>query len=144
MGKLSQDMRNRFTAWLGDRPDDVILRKVFALMLVGTVTVLALDYLELSGLREEIAANIPELSTDDAPAALPMDMPTLTPLRRPDGALAAKMKFELLGDGRLRATGTIHPGTAKDFADEIAKRGTYIKTVVLQSPGGSVSDALEM
>src|SRR5690242_13819132 len=94
MGKLSQDMRNRFTAWLGDRPDDVILRKVFALMLAGTVTVLALDYLELSGLREEIAANIPQLSTDDAPAALPMDMPTLTPLRRPDGALAAKMKLD--------------------------------------------------
>ena len=52
MAKLSQDMRDHFTAWLGDRPDDVILRKVFALMLAGTVTVLALDYLELSGLRE--------------------------------------------------------------------------------------------
>jgi hypothetical protein len=144
MAKLSQDMRNRFTAWLGDRPDDAILRKVFALMLAGTVTVLALDYLELSGLREQVAANIPQLSTDDAPAALPLDMPTLSPLPRSDGALAAKMKFELLGDGRLRATGTIQPGTAKDFADEIAKRGTYIKTVVLHSPGGSVSDALEM
>jgi hypothetical protein len=144
MPLLAQDWRNRFTAWLGDRPDDIILRKIFALMLAGTVTVLALDYLEMSGLGEEVAANIPQLSSDDAPAALPMDVPTLSPLPRADGALAAKMKFELFGDGRLGATGTIQPGTAKDFADEIAKRGTYIKTVVLHSPGGSVSDALEM
>lgn len=36
------------------------------------------------------------------------------------------------------------PGSAKDFADEVAKRGSYIKTVVLASPGGSVRDALAM
>jgi hypothetical protein len=36
------------------------------------------------------------------------------------------------------------PGTAKAFADEVEKRGSYIKTVVLQSPGGSVRDALAM
>ena len=80
-----------------------------------------------------------------APAALPGDgQPTIGPLRRPDGALADKMKFELVGEGRLHATGTIQPGTAKIFAAEIEKRGGYIKTVVLHSPGGSVTDALEM
>ena len=36
------------------------------------------------------------------------------------------------------ATGTIMPGTAKAFADEIDKRGAYVKTVVLHSPGGSL------
>ena len=35
-------------------------------------------------------------------------------------------------------------GTADDFAAEIAKRGSYIKAVVLRSPGGSVRDAMTM
>ena len=142
---LTDEHRARFMAWPNDRPDDSILRKLFALMLAGTVTLLALDYLELSGLREQVAANIPEISTDSLPAALPSDsVPMIGPLRQPDGALAAKMTFELVGDGRLRATGTIHPGTAKTFAEEVEKRGAYIKTIVLHSPGGSVTDALEM
>jgi hypothetical protein len=38
----------------------------------------------------------------------------------------------------------IEPGTAKIFAEEIEKRGSYVKTVVLHSPGGSVQDALAM
>jgi hypothetical protein len=145
MTLLPADLRARFNAWLNDRPDDSILRKLFAVMIAGTVTVLALDYFELSGMREQIAASIPELSTDAAPAGLPADgQPTTGPLRRPDGQLAAKMTFDLQADGRLRATGTIQPGTAKIFAEEIEKRGGYIKTVVLHSPGGSVTDALEM
>jgi hypothetical protein len=36
------------------------------------------------------------------------------------------------------------PGTAKRLADEIDKRGAYVKTVVLHSPGGSLTDALAM
>jgi hypothetical protein len=42
------------------------------------------------------------------------------------------------------ATGTITPGSAEVFAAEIAKRGDYVTTVVLNSPGGSVGDALAM
>jgi hypothetical protein len=145
MALLTPEHRTRFDAWLRDRPDDSILRKLFAVMIAGTVTVLALDYLELSGLREQVAANIPDMSTDAIPAALPSDgEPMIGPLRRPDGPLAAKMTFELVADGRLRATGTIQPGTAKIFAEEVEKRGVYIKTIVLHSPGGSVTDALEM
>lgn len=139
------DLRARFNTWLNGRPDDAVLRKLFAVMIAGTVTVLALDYFELSGLRDQVTAAIPDLSTDAAPAALPGDdQPTIGPLRRPDSQLAAQMTFDLQADGRLRATGTIQPGTAKAFAAEIEKRGSYIKTVVLHSPGGSVTDALEM
>lgn len=54
------------------------------------------------------------------------------------------MRIELAADGRLEATGTITPGTAARFAEEIEKRGSYVKTVVLNSPGGSVQDALAM
>lgn len=146
MALLPPDFRDRFNAWLSDRPDDAILRKLFAVMLAGTVTVLALDYFEMSGLREQAAAALPELSTDSLPVALPSfdNEPAAPPLPRPDGQLSSKMTFELVADGKLRVTGTIHPGSAKAFAEEVEKRGPYIKTVVLHSPGGSVSDALEM
>ena len=66
------------------------------------------------------------------------------PVRQPDAVLRDKMTFELIGDGRLTATGTIMFGTADQFATEIAKRGSYVKNVVLRSPGGSVRDALAM
>jgi hypothetical protein len=66
----------------------------------------------------------------------------LVPLRPPDARLAQPMTFELVGGGRLLATGTITPGISKAFAAEIERRGDYVKTVVLDSPGGSVADAL--
>jgi hypothetical protein len=66
------------------------------------------------------------------------------PARRIDEALRARMTFDLQSDGRLLATGTIEPGTAEIFAAEIAKRGSYVNSVVLHSPGGSVTDALAM
>jgi len=91
-------------------------------------------------------------SPASAPAAAPEDGPdrqTITrrgrsrrdadvrraPLRRPDAQLAAAMTFDLTADGRLLATGTIQPGTGKAFAAEVEKRGGYVKTVVLHSPG---------
>jgi hypothetical protein len=40
------------------------------------------------------------------------------------------------------ASGTISPGSARAFEAEVEKHGEYIKTVVLNSPGGSVGDAL--
>jgi hypothetical protein len=58
--------------------------------------------------------------------------------------MAKPMTFELVGGGKLMATGTITPGISEAFAAEIGKRGDYIKTVVLNSPGGSVTDALAM
>ena len=54
------------------------------------------------------------------------------------------MTFELSENGRLMAIGTIREGTAGRFAAEIAKRGSAVKTVVLNSPGGSVDDAIQM
>jgi len=64
------------------------------------------------------------------------------PLPQPDGALAQPITFELAGGGRLMATGTITPGSSQAFAAEVDRHGEYIKTVVLNSPGGSVTDAL--
>ena len=50
--------------------------------------------------------------------------------------MARPMTFELVGGGKLMATGTITPGISEAFAAEVGKRGDYIKTVVLNSPGG--------
>jgi hypothetical protein len=68
----------------------------------------------------------------------------LVPLPQPDGAMAQPMTFELVSGGKLMATGTITPGISQSFAAEVGKRGDYVKTVVLNSPGGSVTDALAM
>jgi hypothetical protein len=58
--------------------------------------------------------------------------------------MAKPMTFELVGGGRLMATGIITPGVSAAFAAEIGKRGDYVKTEVLNSPGGAVADALAM
>jgi len=149
-------LRERAERWLNDRPDDSVLQWLFRVMLTVTVAVLVLDFVDLNGRVAEQAAASP----GSAPAIVPEDAPIKTlirtgpsrrdaderraPLRRSDAKLAAAMSFDLASDGRLLATGTIQPGTAKAFAAEIEKRGSYVKTVVLHSPGGSVTDALEM
>ena len=137
----------RLTAWLHGRPDDDVLQLLFGVMLTATVAVVAFDYTQLSEakLAEETAA--PAIT---GPSAQP-----LPPARRDgeekraapasaDAKLRSAMSFDLQGDGRLLATGTIEPGTAEAFAAEVGKRGGYVKTVVLHSPGGSVRDALAM
>ena len=145
-------IRARVEHWLSDRPDDCVLRWLLRVMIAATVTVLALDYAQLQARLEE-QASLP------APTAVPEPdigrtiTEVLPSIRRDDKRgvpqrgderLRAAMSFDLVGDGRLIAVGTIRPGTAKTFAAEIAKRGGYVKTVVLHSPGGSVGDALEM
>jgi hypothetical protein len=101
---------------------------------------------------------MPDEITQGSPAPnLPSMLPTilapllpgggdkrLMPLPQPDGAMAKPMTFELISGGKLMATGTITPGISQSFAAEVGKRGDYVKTVVLNSPGGSVADALAM
>ena len=145
MSPGSGSIRSRLEAWLHDRPDDTVLRWLFATMLSITITVLALDYVEMSGKAGAKVVATPGIS------GVPSEpLPSVrrggegAPAKSPDGKLKGAMTFDLAGDGRLMAVGTITPGTADAFAAEVAKRGGYVKTVVLESPGGSVSDALEM
>src|SRR4051812_18939998 len=136
-----QSMRGRIEQWLHDRPDDAMLRWLFGALLSATVAVLALDYMDIraheadQSLAPQIAPALPTETTPSFPGL---------PGKSADGALRGKMSFDLVGDGRLMATGTIVPGTAEAFAAEVNKRAAYVKTVVLHSPGGSVTDALAM
>jgi hypothetical protein len=141
--------RNRLRRWLRASADDAMLRTLLGAMLVTTATVVALDYTQLrdTAVPEE-APVVPSMSR---PAAEPLppirrggDEQQGSPSRRADTKLKTPMSFDLVGNGRLVAVGTIEPGTAEVFAREIAKRGDYVKTVVLHSPGGSVTDALAM
>ena len=147
-------LRGRFEAWLRDRPDEGVLRWLFRLLLAVTAAVLVIDFIDLNDRASEQAA----ASQTSAPSVVPDVSPDITkaspkrgggderrrPLRQPDAELKAAMTFDLRADGRLIATGTITPGTAAAFAGEIDKRGGYVKTVVLHSPSGSVTDALDM
>jgi hypothetical protein len=146
-------LRERAERWLHDRPDDSVLQWLFRVMLAVTVTVLVLDFVDLNGRVPEQATTSPVSAPDDGGTTTTIGRPGFSrrdgderraPLRRPDAKLASAMTFDLAADGRLLATGTIQPGTAKAFGAEVEKRGSYVKTVVLHSPGGSVTDALEM
>jgi hypothetical protein len=148
----------RFQVWVSGNPDESVLRWIFRSVVTVTIAVLALDLAGMNGfLNNPEMAGVPSEVTRGSPA---MDLPTvmpsvlapwlpgsdkrLMPVPQPDGVLAKPMTFELVGGGRLMATGTITPGISEAFAAEVGKRSDYIKTVVLNSPGGSVTDALAM
>jgi hypothetical protein len=134
---------------LGARPDETVLRVIFGALVAVTITVLGFDLWE----RAEAAAVAPALlpgETPDIKPFLPSSRPNVAPPgekspgRAPRAELQQPMLIELVSGGRLEATGAITPGTAERFKEEIEKRGDYVKMVVLNSPGGSVRDALAM
>lgn len=132
--------RKHLAIWI-NQLDDRLLRWLFGGLIASTIGVLALDYTQL--VHE---ASLPTASRELPPSLSPEVTPTSDPSapRHLGAQIREPMSFELRADGRLTATGTITPGTADRFAAEIDKRGSYVKTIVLQSPGGSVADALKM
>ena len=147
-------LRARTKDWLNHRLDDVVLRWLLRGMIAITVAVLVLDYAQRQAQVQEQTASllpvtVPEVEPDISRTTITQLLPSFRRehkplLRRGDDRLKSAMSFDLLADGRLIAIGTIRPGTAKVFTAEIEKRGSYVKSVVLHSPGGSVDDAIEM
>jgi hypothetical protein len=147
-------LRARTKDWLHHRLDDAVLRWLLRGMIAITAMVLVLDYTQRQAQVQEQTASlppvtVPEAEPDISRTAITELLPSVRREHKPllprgDDRLKSAMSFDLLGDGRLIANGTIRPGTAKVFAAEIEKRGGYVKSVVLHSPGGSVSDAIEM
>lgn len=127
----------RAAAW----DDGSIMRVAFLALLAGTASVLFVDYRELTA-GEGAALAVP---------AKPI-LPPFNPDGPADGAnpaittspdlLEQPLDIALGNGGQLRLTGSIDVGSAERFAAEIAARGEYVQTVVLDSPGGSVVDAL--
>ena len=123
--------------------DGAILRAAFFALLAGTLGVLFIDFRELN-------ANAPEaLTYRPQPILPPANAPGEAGQKRPavttsPALLEAPLVIALGSGGVLSLTGTIDPGSAARFAAEIAARGEYVETVLLDSPGGSVDDALTM
>jgi hypothetical protein len=145
--------QQRFHTWLSNNADETVLRWIFRSVLMVTIAALAVDLADMQGwianpdsaaeiTEDSPAFNLPSLVPSVLAPLLPGGDKHLTPLPQADGALAKPMTFELIGGGKLMATGTITPGISESFAAEVGRHGEYIKTVVLNSPGGSVTDAL--
>ena len=129
--------------------DGAILRVVFYGMLAATVVVVVNDFLQ----REAAEPFQPSQFIDPANPVLPsVERPEIDPSNpafRPNEQvttapelLAAPLDIALRGNGILALTGTIDPGSAARYAEEVAARGEYVEVVALDSPGGSVEDAL--
>lgn len=123
--------------------DGAILRAAFLAMLAGTLSVLWIDYRELT------EAGIPGLTTPFEPVlpAFDPDSPATAPgpeVTSDIEALREPLSIMLEAGGVLAVRGTIDPGSAARFAAEVAARGEYVQTVAFDSPGGSVADAMEI
>jgi hypothetical protein len=134
---------------LRDSVDEALLRVLLGVVVVTIAAGLRLDYRQLWEMVQlEILPAAPKVVWPAVEPLLPArrideEQPG-SPSLRADLKLKAPMSFDLVGNGRLMAVGTIEPGTAERFAAEIAKRGDYVRAIILHSPGGSVSDALAM
>jgi hypothetical protein len=141
-----------------ERAEETILRWIFRSAVLVALGVLAIDLASINGwIIYPDSAVAPAEVIEDSPALSPPRLvpsifaplfpdgdQRLVPLPQPEGALAKPMTFELVGGGRLMASGTITAGASQSFAAEFKRHSEYIRTVVLNSSGGSVADALAM
>ncbi len=134
----------RLFAWLATVEDGSILRVAFFGLLVGTLSVLYIDFRDLMSLDGAVS------STPSVPALVPFlpgVLPSSSPTHRPDvvtdrALLEQNLAIDLKPGGVLELTGTIDPGAYERFAAEVEARGEYVTTVSLNSPGGAVQTAM--
>jgi len=143
--------RNWMMRHLSRLDDGELMRWAFRALLAGAIVVIALD---LKALYEEGPA-VDELATGGTIYV----EPALPPALRPGAAgrqsvdprdhvivdadsLRQPMRFELKPDGVLLVEGSIDIGSARRFTAEMEARGEYVKTLALNSPGGSLDDAM--
>ncbi len=132
--------------------NDAVLMKSAFLCLIGFVCVtLLLDYQEM---LTQDAYEAPVITPRRANPVLPAFKPaTQVEGEEPEQTVAPEittssevlnnpMTIELGSGGVLRMTGFIDVGTSEVFAKEVEGIDEYIKLVELNSPGGSVFDAL--
>jgi len=150
-GSAGEHKQNPFLRYLGRFDEGELMRWAFRGLLIGAIAVLALDLRDLS------ASNgfLPTLSSLPGQTEAPVLPPVRdTRWRQADdprrnvttdqALLDGDMRFTLGSGGELTLTGRIIQGSAETFAREIAERGEYVRTVVIDSPGGSLDDAMTM
>lgn len=142
--------RNALLRYLARFDDGLVIRWAFFGMMAGTLGVLGMDLYEMSAQDRSGAPAAPGVALP----VLPPAVESATPgdqgrdprefLTTDEAALKGSMEFALGAGGVLTAKGTIEPGAALRFAGEVESRGEYVKTVALNSPGGSLEDAMAM
>jgi hypothetical protein len=143
-----QGFGQRLKTYLLSADDGALMRHFFHGLLVTSLIFIVIDWSELSTANRTVPGFDPL-----QPQAVPVLPPALTegePQNAPSEITAdpqmlkQAIRFELKPGGILSAEGSIEPGAAARFAVEIEARGEYVKTVLLNSPGGAVGDALAM
>lgn len=135
--------------WLND---GAIVRTIFFGLLGFVGATLFLDYRTL---QEEQAAFAPPTTTanpvlpaapavDSVPGAGDGETRVAPAVVTDRELLASPMTMELKPGGVFELTGSIVPGSASAFIEEIEGKSEYIRTVRVDSPGGSVTDALSI
>lgn len=147
-GSARTTLGQRTTGWFASIDDGQILRAAFYLLLVGTVAVIAVDFMEM---RDNQAAPFDPVTTPIPPS---VDRPEVDPenpaynpgtrLTQDPEQLREPLSIDLLNGGILMLEGTIQPGSAERLAQELAARSEYVETIALNSPGGVVQEAIAM
>ncbi len=144
-----QPIWDRICATAARLDDGMVLRWCFRAILAGSAVVLALDLREIRQ-QENASWPVPELGPGETVPVLPPalsdgepEAPPFEIVTAPE-SLTKGATFDLAAGGVLAIEGAIDPGAAERFAAEIEARGEYIETVRLNSPGGSVEDALSI
>lgn len=132
------------TAWLAKLDDGKLLRGVFYMLLLGVAITVFLDYRTMALNQDEVQR--PEIARPVLPAALPADgnenARPQPEVKTPPEQLRDPLEITLEPGGVLMLRGSIDPGSADRFSAEIERIGEYVKRIELDSPGGSVEDAL--
>jgi hypothetical protein len=138
----------RLTQAVAAVDDGQMMRTFFYGLLAAALVFVVMDWRTISA-----EAALSPASDPASPMSEPVLPPALTTGEPDDApaevttepeALRQAIRFELQPGGILLAKGAIDAGAAQRFAAEIDARGEYVKVVQLDSPGGSVSDALAM
>jgi hypothetical protein len=127
--------------------DGTLMRHAFLTLLGASAIFVVIDFREISVMNAALPGHDPMRTGQPVlPPALTEGVPNAPPVQPASApeVLRQPIRFELLSGGVLLAEGSIEPGAADRFAKEIEARGEYVKTVSLNSPGGSVDDAIAM
>lgn len=133
----------RILAAIARIEDGRLIRAAFFALLAGTAGVLWVDFRDMAE-NQPLSANTP------LNPILPGYDPTYPALEPGPGVttdralLDAPMTITLTAGGVLELVGTIDLGAAQRLRAELDARGEYVSSVKLDSPGGSVTDALDM
>lgn len=134
---------------LGSYIDDgMIMRTAFYGLAIGVGITLFLDYQEMLKADDTAPVVTPRRDNPVLPAFIPQTegeerVQTPAPnITTSSEILNEPMTIKLESGGVLRMTGFIDVGTASIFEKEIEGILEYVETIELNSPGGSVFDAL--